>query len=151
MAESTMYGTNKTSYQKIGNARIAIKHTAPINFESVSSRTQKIGTIYIESPEGERFKYPFRHLSGARAMARHVSEGGNAYDDFGKYISGLSEEMSKLRKFSQYMNRSGVMAEALSEYTGIVKERASTIKKKYSHCKKNHTIKKHPQILQHQL
>jgi hypothetical protein len=79
-----MYGTHKTSYQRIGNARLAIKHTQPINVESIGGRSQKIGAIYIESPEGERFKYPYRHLAGARAMARHVSEGGNAYDDFGK-------------------------------------------------------------------
>ena len=26
-------------------------------------------------------EYPFRHLNGARAMAQHVSEGGNPYDD----------------------------------------------------------------------
>lgn len=136
MAESKMYGTNKTSYQKIGNARLAIKHTQPINIESATGRTQKIGNIYIESPEGERFKYPFKHLSGARAMARHIAEGGNAYDEFGKYISGLSEELGKLRKFNTYMNRSGVMAETLGEYTDIVKERAMTIRKEIQNLQK---------------
>jgi hypothetical protein len=136
MSESKMYGTNKTSYQRIGNARLAIKHSAPINLESASGRTQKIRAIYIESPEGERFKYPYRHLSGARAMARHVSEGGNAYDDFGKYISGLSEELNKLKKFSTYINRSGVMAETLGGYTDIVKERASSIRKEIQHLQK---------------
>jgi hypothetical protein len=129
MNESKMYGTNKTSYQKIGNARLAIKHTAPVNLESATGRTQKIGKIYIESPEGERFKYPFKHLSGARAMARHVAEGGNAYDDFGKHIVGLSEEMAKLRKFKTYMGRSSVMAESLAGYMDVVKERITTVKK----------------------
>jgi hypothetical protein len=131
-----MYGTNKTSYQRIGNARLAIKHIAPINVESATGRTQKINAIYIESPTGERFKYPYKHLSGARAMAVHVSEGGNAYDDFGKYISGLSEEISKLRKFSQYINRSSVVAEGLADYTGIVKERVVTIKKEIQNLQK---------------
>jgi len=136
MAESKMYGTNKTSYQRIGNARLAIKHVAPINVESATGRTQKINAIYIESPTGERFKYPYKHLSGARAMAVHVSEGGNAYDDFGKYISGLSEEISKLRRFSQYINRSSVVAEGLADYTGIVKERVATIKKEIQNLQK---------------
>ena len=129
MAESRMYGTNKTSYQRIGNARLAIKHNAPVNTESVGGRTQKIDSIFIESPSGEKFRYPFKHLSGARAMAMHVSEGGNTYDDFGKYISGLSEELSKLRKFNNYLNRSGVMAETLGAYTDIVKERTQEIRK----------------------
>ena len=136
MAESRMYGTHKTSYQRIGNARLAIKHTQPINVESIGGRSQKIGAIYIESPEGERFKYPYRHLAGARAMARHVSEGGNAYDDFGKYISGLSEEAVKLQKFKSYMNRSTVMAETLSGYMDTVNERIQSVKKEIHHLQK---------------
>jgi hypothetical protein len=62
-------------------------------------------------------------------MARHVAEGGTAYDEFGQYISSLSEELNKLRKFSTYINRSGVMAETLGGYTDIVKERAVMIRK----------------------
>ena len=136
MAESKMYGTNKTSYQKIGNARLAIKHNAPINVENLKDRTKNIGAIYIESADGERFKYPYKHLSGARAMARHVSEGGNAYDDFGKYISGMSGELANLRKFKQYMNRSSVMAESLGEYMGIVNERIASVKKTVQNLQK---------------
>ena len=129
MNESKLYGTSKISYQKIGEARIVIKHTESINQETTTGRTQKIGKIYIESADGERFRYPFKHLSGARAMARHVAEGGNTYDDFGKHIVGLSEEMSKLRKFKNYMGRSAVMAESLAGYVDIVKERIATVKK----------------------
>mgnify|MGYP005622938829 CR=1 FL=1 len=129
MNETKLYGTSRISYQKIGEARIMIKHTESVNQESATGRTQKIGKIYIESSDGERFRYPYKHLSGARAMARHVSEGGNAYDDFGKHIVGLSEEMSKLRKFKNYMGRSAVMAESLAGYTDIVKERIATVKK----------------------
>jgi hypothetical protein len=129
MTESKLYGTSKISYQKVGEARIVIQHTESINQESATGRTQKIGKIYIESADGERFRYPFKHLSGARAMARHVAEGGNTYDDFGKHIVGLSEEMGKLRKFKNYMGRSAVMAESLAGYVDVVKERISTVKK----------------------
>ena len=62
-------------------------------------------------------------------MARHVSEGGNAYDDFDKYIVSLSEELNKLRKFKNYMGRSGVMAEGLQGYMDVVYERIDTVKK----------------------
>ena len=129
MNESKMYGTSKLSYQNVDNARLVIKHTESINQEIPTGRTQKIGAIYVENADGERFKYPYKHLSGARAMARHVAEGGNPYDDFGKHITGLSEEMSKLRKFKTYMGRSAVMAESLSEYMDVVKDRVSTVKK----------------------
>jgi hypothetical protein len=129
MTESKMYGTSKTSYQNVGEARIAIKHTKPVNTESVTGRIQNIGSIYIESADGERFKYPFKHLNGARAMARHVAEGGKPYDDFGKHITGLSEELSSLKKFKSYMNRSSVMAEGLSDYIIPVNDRVDDIKK----------------------
>ena len=61
-------------------------------------------------------------------MARHVAEGGNQYDEFGKHILGLSEELNKLRKFKTYMTRSGVMAEGLSGYMDVVNERIDAVK-----------------------
>ena len=128
MTESTMYGTSKTSYQNIDDARICVKHSENINQEIAGGRSQKIGSIYIESANGERFKYPYKHLNGARAMARHVAEGGNMYDDFGKHIVGLSEEMNKLRKFKTYMSRSSVMAEGLKDHMDVVNERIETVK-----------------------
>jgi len=129
MTESKLYGTSKISYQNVDNARIVIKHTEHVNHELAAGRTQNIGRIYIESADGERFMYPFKHLGGARAMARHVAEGGKPFDDFGKHIVGLSEEMSKLRKFKNYMGRSAVMAESLGEYMDAVYERIATVKK----------------------
>ena len=129
MSESKMYGTSRTSYQDVGTARLVVKHAGPVNHENAAGRTQNVHSIYIESDAGERFKYPFRHLNGARAMAMHVSEGGNAYDDFGKHITGLSEELNKLRKFKTYMNRSSVMAEGLSGYMDVVNERLVAVKK----------------------
>ena len=129
MSESKLYGTSKISYQKVGEARIVIKHTESINQESAAGRTRSIGKIYIESADGERFMYPFKHLSGARAMARHVAEGGKPFDEFGGHIVGLSEEMSKLRKFNNYMGLSAVMAASLAGYVDAVKARISTVKK----------------------
>ena len=129
MNESKLYGTARVSYQKVDNARLVIKHTESINTENSTSRTQKIGTIYIESADGERFRYPYKHLSGARAMARHVAEGGKPYDDFGSHITSLSEELNKLRKFKTYMGRSSVMAESLAGYMDIVRERIGVVKK----------------------
>lgn len=136
--ESAMYGTSRVSYQDIDGARLVIKHTDNINTESATGRARKIGRIYIESPEGERFRYPYRHLKGARAMARHVAEGGNAYDDFGKHIVGLSEEVSKLRKFKRYMGKSSVMAESLSQYTDVVDDRIKNVLATLENLQKKH-------------
>ena len=129
MRESTMYGTSRTSYEDVGTARLVLKHNQAVNLDIPGSRTQHVHSIYIESDNGERYKYPYRHLNGARALARHVSEGGNLYDDFGKHIVGLSEELAKLRQFKTYMNRSAVMAEGLKQYIDVVNERLESVKK----------------------
>ena len=128
MSESNMYGTSRTSFENIDTARLVLKHTKPVNQEVPGSRTQNVHSMYIESEAGERFKYPFRHLNGARAMARHVAEGGNQYDDFGKHIVEMSTELNKLRKFKTYMNRSSVMAEGLKGYMEAVDVRLENIK-----------------------
>jgi len=129
MSETKMYGTSRTSYEDVGTARLVLKHNQPVNLEIPGSRTQHVHSIYIESDNGERYKYPYRHLNGARALARHVDGGGNLYDDFGKHIVGLSEELSKLRQFKTYINRSAVMAEGLKGYLNVVNERLETVKK----------------------
>jgi len=133
VSESNLYGTTKTSFQSVGEARLVIKHSAPVNPTVAGGRTHRIESLFIENNAGERFKYPFKHLNGARAMARHVSEGGNPFDDFGKHISEMSSELNQLRKFKTYMNRSSVMAEGLKQYQSVVDERIEEIK---SNCLK---------------
>ena len=136
MSESKLFGTSKTSYQDMGEAKIIVKHSQPVNYALPAGRTQHIEAIYIESANGERFRYPARHLNGARAMARHVANGGTAYDAVGQYISGLSEELSKLRQFKNYTHRSGVMAEALGDITEKVAERIEGIKAEVANLQK---------------
>ena len=128
MSESRLFGTSKTSFQDMGEAKIIVRHSQPVNMENPAGRTQRIESIYIESANGERFRYPTRHLNGARAMATHVANGGNPYDAIGGYITGLSEEIGKLRQFKNYTSRSGVMAEALDDVTTQVIERIDQIK-----------------------
>jgi hypothetical protein len=136
MSESKLYGTSRVSYQDIGSAKLNIRHNQSVNPELPTTRTQHIDAIYIESAEGERFKYPYRHLNGARAMARHVAEGGKPYDDFGQHITGLSEELGKLRKFKNYVNRSSVMAEGLQDYISVVGERIENVKNEIARIQK---------------
>lgn len=128
MSESKLWGGNKTSYQNLGETRIIIKHSQPVNLDIPAGRTMHIESIYIENADGERFRYPARHLNGARAMAQHISHGGNPYDEIGQYVVSLSEEMSSLRKFKGYVSRTPVVAEAMGEINSRVVERIEEIK-----------------------
>lgn len=126
--ENKLYGNARVSYQDLGEARIVIKHNQPINMELPAGRTMHIDSIYIENTQGERFKYPYKHLNGARALAEHIKHGGTPYDAIGKHISSLSEELAHLRKFKGYVNRQEQLSEAMSSVTGRVMERIEEIK-----------------------
>lgn len=128
MNKSKLFGTSKTSYQDMGEAKIIVRHTQSINLNAPNGRTQHIENIYVENAIGERFRYPIKHLNGARAMARHISEGGSFFDDIGNYIIGLSEELGKLRIFKNYVDRSPVVSESMSNIQEKVIDRITGIK-----------------------
>lgn len=129
MMESKMFGTSRISYQDLGEARLIVKHTKPVNQDFAAGRSQHIKGIYIENADGERFKYPYKHLHGARALAEHIKHGGNPYDSIGKHITGLSEELSQLRKFKGYVSRQEQVSEAMGSVTDKVLERIEAVKK----------------------
>ena len=129
MTESRLFGTSKTSFQDIGEAKIIVRHSQPVNYNAPNGRTQHIERIFIENSVGERFAYPVKHLNGARALARHVAEGGTPYDGIGQHIIGLSEEMSKLRFFKNYVDRSPVISENMGSIQSKVIERIEQVKK----------------------
>jgi hypothetical protein len=129
MMESKMYGTARMSYQDLGEATLIVKHSQPINLEVPAGRTMHIEGIWVENADGERFKYPYKHLNGARALAEHIKAGGNPYDSIGKHITSLSEELAQLRKFKGYVSRNEALSEAMGDITNKVFERIEEVKK----------------------
>ncbi len=134
--ENKLYGNNRMSYQDLGEARLVIKHSQPINLDLPAGRTMHIESIYIENAQGERFKYPAKHINGARALAEHIKHGGNPYDAIGKHICGLSEELASLRKFKGYVSRQEQLSEAMANVTTRVMERIEEIKKTVQHLQR---------------
>jgi hypothetical protein len=104
-------GSSRTSRQTLENVRLILKHRAPVNEESRGSRSRNITSIFVESGEGERFKYPFIHLNGARAMARHVASGGVPHDIVGEAIVELSDNLSRLKEFMTVINKQKLVNE----------------------------------------
>ena len=118
MSESNLYGSKNVSYRKLMDTRLIIKHSKALNDDSVpGSRSRNISALFIENNDGERFKYPFIHLSGAKAMQRHVANEGLPYDDIGRSITAMSEEIAQLKSFGNYVVRNDLMN---SDTNGIV-------------------------------
>ena len=94
-------GTVKTSKQNLqdSNIRIVIKHSDRIDPNIRYGRSRRIERIYLVNGNNERFLLPFKSLVAARAMARHIETGGTPYDEVGKTICKLVDEMVSLNKF----------------------------------------------------
>jgi len=122
MNESQLYGTKTVSYQKLMDTRLIIKHShAVMDDTQPGARSRNISALFVENQDGERFKYPFIHLAGARAMQRHVANGGLPYDEVGKSIIGMSEQIAQLRSFNNYVVRNDLM----NSDTNSIVERSS--------------------------
>ena len=96
-------GTAKRSYENLEKTRLIIRHKGKVDETVPGARSRQIQSLYIENGDGERFKYPLTHLAGARAMMRHVSNGGRPHDEFGEHIVRTSEDIAKLNSFSRYV------------------------------------------------
>lgn len=136
MRESKNHQEKTKNYEWVGNAKLLYKYNLSAGVNETVKNAKRMHVIFIENANGERYIYPFKHVNGAKALARHVSEGGHPYDAFGKYIMGLSEELLNLRKFKRYVSRPSVMAENLNQYMDIVNERVESVKKTISRIQK---------------
>lgn len=128
VTESKLYGTSKTSYEAIApGTRLIIRHSSPVDEAIHGSRSRKIHAVYIEDAEGQRFKSPFTNLLGSRALARHISNGGQIGDDFSQHISEMCEEMGKIRNFIKGSRNKTFENEEANEMVGAAKDRYQTL------------------------
>ena len=134
---SKMYGSTKTSYQTVESAKIIVRHRSAVDEDVRGSRSRQIQSIFIENGAKERFKFPYKYLPGARAMARHVNAGGNPHDDLGSHIIECIKEMydlrnfvSKLQKADGFVNEDSadIISDAKKRYKGL-KETVATLSK----------------------
>lgn len=109
---SKVYGTTKSSFQRVGESKLIIRHTDPIDESKRGSRWRKIKGIFIETKLGERFNYPHSHVAGARAMARHLSNDGSFVDQIAEAIKNMSSDYVNLKRANKTLKKNGMLEEA---------------------------------------
>ena len=129
VSESVMFGSRRKSYQTMENVKMIVNHRKSIDETIPGARSRYIESIYLERADGERYKFPYNYLTGARAMARHVNEGGNPYDDMGKHIIGMIKEMRDLSKFARRTKKHAMEDENAGNIRNSVVERFHNMKK----------------------
>lgn len=93
------YGTRQTSYsdKTPSVVKLVIKHNKSL--DETDQRYRYIEKIFVENSLGERFLLPTRKPSVGHVFARHIADGGTPYDERGKHIAQLSEDISTLGAF----------------------------------------------------
>jgi hypothetical protein len=124
---SRMSGSKKTSYQTLESVKMIVRHRKAVDEDVRGSRSRQIKAIFLEQG-GERLRFPHNHLAGARAMARHMYEGGNMQDTIGEYIVESVSNMIKLNEFVRYARSNKLMNEANEDVVKTVKENIATIR-----------------------
>jgi hypothetical protein len=104
-----------------------VRHRKAVDEDVRGSRSRQIKAIFLEQG-GERFRFPHNHLAGARAMARHMYEGGNMQDTIGEYIVESVSNMIKLNEFVRYARTNKLMNEASEDVVKTVKENINTLR-----------------------
>ena len=117
-----MYGTSRSSYLKYPNARLIVKHSSKVDEAVNGARSRKIDRMYVENARGERLLLPTRHLSAGKAMAQHVSHGGELSDDNGQKICEMAKDYHNLGLAIRHVRKNETN---LSEDAGNMKISAS--------------------------
>lgn len=124
---SKPYGTTKSSFQRVGNSKLIIRHTDSVNEEKKGSRWRHVKAIFVENNIGERLHYPHMHIAGARAMARHFANGGSMHDEIGEAIQRLSSDFTDLKRSAKLLRVAGdnsktmILGEVLKDINKKVK------------------------------
>jgi hypothetical protein len=105
VTESKMFGTRRSSYQECGPVRLIVRHQGDVNDEVRGARSRHIDSIFLETHVGERFLCPSKSLHIARALAQHLSQGGEMHDEVGGRILLIGEEMESMRHFVREVKR----------------------------------------------
>ena len=111
-----MTGSRKSSYQPLADSvKIIVRHNKDVNEEVRGARSRNIHSILIQRGE-EKFKMAENNLQAARAMARHLHNGGETFDEIGEAITDMAKEFSKLKEFVGYVRRSKLVNEDNEEF-----------------------------------
>lgn len=113
-------GTNSHSYLTLPNARLVVEHSCKINPEVHGSRARNINKLFVECSNGERYLFPNKHLTSAKAMLRHINEGGEWFDRVGTRIKEAYLNLKSLKALSECTN--SMIKNGTNRYISELKE-----------------------------
>lgn len=104
VTESAWTGSTRTSRWKIGLTEVVIRHSSRLDDCENPRRWTRIADIFIHGADGSRYKFPFKHILGAKAMAQHMDQSGAPWDNSGTAIQNIMDVIMQLRSLKRWCN-----------------------------------------------
>jgi hypothetical protein len=117
----------KVSEGNLNNVTIHVVHSEKM-LENNNNRLLKVDRIFCVNENGEKFLLPFKSVSGAKAMANHISRGGNPYDNNGQVISRAVSEMRNLSRFTSATRTKTFESEQAGEVISAAQQMKESIR-----------------------
>jgi hypothetical protein len=105
MAEGTWTGSTRTSRWKTGVTEVVIRHSERLMDDQSARRWCKVQDIFIHCPDGSRYRMPFKHVTGAKALAQHINHDGTAWDTQGQVILHMIQVLQQCRKLRHWLTQ----------------------------------------------
>lgn len=102
VSESAWHGSTRTSRWPVGMTEVVIRHNQRLDDSENPRRWTRIADIFIHGADGSRYKFPHKHILGAKALAQHMDQGNTPWDDGGQNISVLVRALLQLRKLKRW-------------------------------------------------
>jgi hypothetical protein len=125
---SRAFGSVKTSYIQLENARLIIKHSKGVNEEVRGARSRNIHSLFVENANKEQTKFPYKYMAGAKAMAMHVNHGGTFEDAKGTGIMNMCKEAIEMSQFLTHVRTNKLVNEGNANVVETIKSQLKSIK-----------------------
>ena len=125
---SKAFGSVKTSYVQLENARLIVKHSKGVNEEKRGARSRNIHSLFIENADKEQTRFPYKYMAGAKAMAMHVNNGGTFDDSKGAGIMNMCKEAMEMSQFITHVRTNKLVNEGNANVVETIKSQLKQIK-----------------------
>jgi hypothetical protein len=105
VTESAWTGSTRTSRWRTGLTEVVIRHSERLPDEHAARRWCKVRDIFIHGPDGGRYRMPVRHIQGAKALAQHINQNGQAWDETGEMIQHVIRVQQQCRKLRNWLQQ----------------------------------------------
>ncbi len=127
-----MYGTSRSSYLRIGESKMIVRHNKRIEAEAPGARSRCVESIFIENAQGERHLMPNNDLAAGRAMGQHVNQGGSWADPVADQINSMAGYFSDLGSSASYLGGAGALCEGAEDLRAKCRGKRKAIRESFN-------------------